>query len=817
MWYHYPYKRNKASGQVMSEQKKIRIGVLINQQLDGRYQTCIRTGLSCCAKQKNVVLEYFVGKSLHSPYNVQDVENTVYMLAKNNTIDGMIIITGSIGAFIANEEIAQFVQNFSDFPIVTLGIPIPDKFNVSVDADRSIRTLIHHLKDVHHYKKFAFLFGADTNHDASVRKQIVLECVKQESLLLPPELCLYGDFTYESGKRVAEKFKNEKELPFDVIVAMNDDMALGFIRQMERYGFKSPRDFAITGFDDVDDAHYCHPKLTTVNQSLYRQGFIALEKMYAILVNEQNVEIPELTASVCLRESCGCNPVSELKNPESQAAAAVPEKDGCVNFVLGNNFEIKYPAVEIEQVRQAVSSLVGQFFFDMNSLRQNSLFIPTLNEWLDTTTMWQHYLDVWMDIVKYLHVYMQSFVLSSKVNIWMEQLFTYAFELIAEKTSDYYVSRINNDNNAIMLLCRYLPLFSHADSVNEIMNASSRLIASLDIPKICVCLNDVPFVSLPVPADIFAERPYRNMRGYEVTDVERGDYGPGTVFDSVSLLPPETRDHLLASDTVYLPLVQNDTYYGYVCIPSLTDNPMYYEIIRSCISHICTAYVLSNKAKFNPDINSIPLQYIETDLRLRILSVNKEAMKTFAVQESDKGFVVFLNSLLESNTDEAREKLYDIIHETQEKGAVDYPGITLLNKEKTERVPVMKSEAVYRQGKECVAIRWYLFPIMPFAAASIIPPDSFFTDRGITKREKEIIMLMREGNAISNIAEKMCISESTVKGHITKVYDKLGVSGRNELIACLDAQIKTSVDSPVNLFSVLKGVLTVKNSTFGTV
>ena len=51
----------------------------------------------------------------------------------------------------------------------------------------------------------------------------------------------------------------------------------------------------------------------------------------------------------------------------------------------------------------------------------------------------------------------------------------------------------------------------------------------------------------------------------------------------------------------------------------------------------------------------------------------------------------------------------------------------------------------------------------------------------LSQREREIIILIAQGYKNKEIAEKMFITEQTVKNHLHNVFDKLGVSDRLEL------------------------------------
>ena len=52
----------------------------------------------------------------------------------------------------------------------------------------------------------------------------------------------------------------------------------------------------------------------------------------------------------------------------------------------------------------------------------------------------------------------------------------------------------------------------------------------------------------------------------------------------------------------------------------------------------------------------------------------------------------------------------------------------------------------------------------------------------LTPREIEIVRLVAQGLRNRAIAERLCISEGTVKVHLHNVYEKLGVDGRLELL-----------------------------------
>ncbi len=61
---------------------------------------------------------------------------------------------------------------------------------------------------------------------------------------------------------------------------------------------------------------------------------------------------------------------------------------------------------------------------------------------------------------------------------------------------------------------------------------------------------------------------------------------------------------------------------------------------------------------------------------------------------------------------------------------------------------------------------------------------------GLTERESEVATLICEGRSKRYIAERLSISENTVRTHTRKVYDKLGIHSRQELLDLIEERAR---------------------------
>ncbi|XXT14571.1 LacI family DNA-binding transcriptional regulator [Sorangium sp. So ce429] len=156
----------------------------------------------------------------------------------------------------------------SDVPVVAVeGGPDDSVPVVAVDQHGGAAAATRHLLDLGH-RTVWHIAGSLDSLEADQRIdgwRSTLEAAGAE----PPPL-LRGDWSARSGYELAPQLARTPGVT--AVFVANDQMALGLLRYLHEIGRAVPRDISIVGFDDIPEAAYFTPPLTTVRQDFSELG-----------------------------------------------------------------------------------------------------------------------------------------------------------------------------------------------------------------------------------------------------------------------------------------------------------------------------------------------------------------------------------------------------------------------------------------------------------------------------------------------------------------------------------------------------------------
>ncbi len=177
-------------------------------------------------------------------------------------VEGLIVVAPQTAAVEALADLKTGI------PLVAIkcgtGAPIP---SVTIDNTAGAARATQYLLDLGHETVY-HLGGPMTWLDAQERADGWRQTLKVAGAPVP-EL-VSGDWSARSGYEIGHRIAALPEVT--AVLCGNDQMALGFMRALAERGRSVPGDVSVVGFDDIPEAAFFPPPLTTVRQDFGELG-----------------------------------------------------------------------------------------------------------------------------------------------------------------------------------------------------------------------------------------------------------------------------------------------------------------------------------------------------------------------------------------------------------------------------------------------------------------------------------------------------------------------------------------------------------------
>jgi DNA-binding LacI/PurR family transcriptional regulator len=145
--------------------------------------------------------------------------------------------------------------------------------SVVIDEAYGTQELVEHLIHLGH-TRFGEISGPLDWLNAQVRHRACIQTVEEHGII--PPLHVEANWTVSGGYRAAKRLLADQH-DLTAIIAANDSMALGTLRALYEAGLTVPDDVSVVGFDDIPEAAYFTPPLTTVRRNLIQLGMTGFE------------------------------------------------------------------------------------------------------------------------------------------------------------------------------------------------------------------------------------------------------------------------------------------------------------------------------------------------------------------------------------------------------------------------------------------------------------------------------------------------------------------------------------------------------------
>ena len=204
---------------------------------------------------------YFVSVASLQSLDLGSTRSAVDRLRQQG-VDGVVVIAPQTAAAAAVSELP------ADVPVVAVeagpenSIPV-----VTVDQQAGGQLATEHLLELGH-RTVLHLAGPTDWVEAHQRLDGWRHTLRAAGAEVPEPL--YGDWSPRSGYELGQQLVARDDVT--AVFVANDQMALGVLRRLHEAGRRVPYDISVVGFDDIPEAAYLTPPLTTVRQDLDEMG-----------------------------------------------------------------------------------------------------------------------------------------------------------------------------------------------------------------------------------------------------------------------------------------------------------------------------------------------------------------------------------------------------------------------------------------------------------------------------------------------------------------------------------------------------------------
>jgi DNA-binding LacI/PurR family transcriptional regulator len=192
---------------------------------------------------------------------------------------------GIVWALTKEEASPEFLEQQSllhDVPIVTTNMDILDVPSVLViDEIEASKGIVQHLLE-QEYRHIGIITGPLNWRISHKRLEGWRTALLEAGFSVQEQQIAEGNWTAISGQRgMIQLFDQYPEI--DAVFASNDQMALGALSAVQARGIRIPEEFGVVGCDDIPEASFFMPSLTTLHQPFAEYGRIIIQSLLQMI------------------------------------------------------------------------------------------------------------------------------------------------------------------------------------------------------------------------------------------------------------------------------------------------------------------------------------------------------------------------------------------------------------------------------------------------------------------------------------------------------------------------------------------------------
>ena len=268
------YRRNILASQLRSNVSNT-IGLIVPDITNPFYSEIAR-GVDDEARKRNYTM--FLCNKDRSERLEKELLNSL----SAKCVDGIVLLKPHIG-----KDLIEKIREERCLVLFDSFAGIEQGECISVDDISGVKDVAARILSLGH-RRIGLIYAFDGSTSSLTRRRAFMDETSRLGIEIGKADCAEGHFTVEGGMEAFRQVMTQNNPP-TAVFCTNDRMAIGALYQAQEMNLRVPEDVSVVGYDNIPEAKWTTPALTTVSHPKYELGTVCARELFTQIAERRGV------------------------------------------------------------------------------------------------------------------------------------------------------------------------------------------------------------------------------------------------------------------------------------------------------------------------------------------------------------------------------------------------------------------------------------------------------------------------------------------------------------------------------------------------